>query len=159
MEEETGDTDGFSQGLLLKLYQEHSTWSRHQESQRSTTSNLILTISSILIGVITIDGELNKGDLFPSLLVFFLGIFGMVFSYKYYVQFLYHDARVNCYKKKLEEITSVVVKDIFLLERESDKVGRNRFRIFSRLGLYQLWICLNLIIAAIGFLLIFFSTK
>jgi hypothetical protein len=47
-------------GVLWKLYQDHYTHLRHYETQRSTVTNLPLTIAAALLAFVTYDKGLTR---------------------------------------------------------------------------------------------------
>ena len=124
--------------LLINFYKEHSLWARHQESQRSIVSNLITTISALLIGLITYDRSITISDLPLSIFISFVGLFGILFVYKYYVQFKFHDNRIESYKKELNSIYDFI--DLLEIEKVSDDLTVKSFNFFSKLNLYKAWI-------------------
>ena len=46
--------------ILWRLYQEHCTWERHHEQQRSLSTNLLLAVAAAILGVVTFDKQLNN---------------------------------------------------------------------------------------------------
>ena len=139
--------------VMLALYKEHSAWSRHQESQRSIVGNLIITISAILISVITYDKAINTTDLPSVLLIIILGIFGALFSYKYYERFIFHDNRIEEYKLKIEKLfpdINLQVMDELALSKTSEE-----FTFLKKYRLHFFWIFFHLLVAVGGIFLLF----
>jgi uncharacterized membrane protein YbhN (UPF0104 family) len=134
--------------IILEFYKEHSTWARHQESQRAVISNLILIIATALLSLILFDKEIDATDLIYTLSIIIIGTFGVAFVYKYYVQFKFHDARVNAYKLILSR--KITDFDLIEIEKEIDSKNRQNFNFFSKYNLYKLWILLHLFIALSG---------
>ncbi len=141
--------------IFIELYREHGLWSRHQESQRAVVSNLIITISAALIGVIVFDNQINNADTPATIFIVLLGIFGTLFSYKYYERFHFHDSRIEAYKKELDKfIPEVNISDI---EEDADKTSKNKFLFLRKCGLFSFWILFSLSILLLGLILTFKS--
>ncbi|KPA10343.1 membrane hypothetical protein [Candidatus Magnetomorum sp. HK-1] len=140
--------------IFIELYREHGLWSRHQESQRAVVSNLIITIAAALIGLVVFDNQINNADTPATIFIILLGVFGTLFSYKYYERFHFHDSRIEAYKTELDKF--ILEVNISAIENEADKSSRNRFRFLRKLGLFQFWIMFNLSILLLGLIL---STK
>ncbi len=137
--------------IFIELYREHGLWSRHQESQRAFVSNLIITISAALIGLVVFDNQINKADTPATIFIALLGIFGTLFSYKYYERFHYHDSRIEAYKTELDKfISEVNISDI---EKKADETSKSKFRFLRKFGLFQFWIMFNLAILLLGLIL------
>ncbi|MCI5140762.1 MAG: hypothetical protein D3909_03340 [Candidatus Electrothrix sp. ATG1] len=137
--------------LLVNFYKEHSLWARHQESQRSIVSNLLTTTSALLIGLITYDRSITASDLPLSIFIFFVGLFGILFVYKYYVQFKFHDNRIEGYKREINSIYSYI--DFLEIDKKSDELTKGNFVFLSRLNLYKTWIFFHMLIATAGLIL------
>lgn len=134
--------------IFTSLYSEHAAWSRHQESQRSSISNLIITITAISVGLISYDNKIDISDIPFSIFIVLIGLFGIIFVYKYYVQFKYHDSRVEAYKNQLNSI--VPNADILDIEKKSDNDHRGKYSLFSKLNLYQIWMVFHGFIVIAG---------
>lgn len=143
--------------ILITFYKEHSLWSRHQEAQRSTVGNLIITISAILISVITYDKTVDMSDLPSVFLIILLGVFGALFSYKYYERFIFHDNRIEQYKLRIEKL----FPEINL--HEMDELAYNKtvskFNFLQKYRLHFFWIFFHLLVALGGIFLLFIIFK
>jgi hypothetical protein len=91
---------------LWKLYQDHYTHVRHYETQRSTVTNLLLTIAAALLAFVTYDKELTRSDISLTSLIFVIGLFGAAFSLKYHERSSFHYNRLLQYRDKLDELLS-----------------------------------------------------
>jgi hypothetical protein len=138
--------------ILWGLYQEHITYARHQESQRSTVGMLIITVSSALIGIATYDDKILISDLPIAMLIVVLGLFGAIFSAKHYERFTFHNERTEEYRRKLEEILPSI--GVTNLNEIADKRSLERFPRITALRLYKFWLTLHLFVAALGAFLI-----
>jgi hypothetical protein len=74
--------------MLLALYNEHVEMARQHETQRSTLTSIILTISGVLIGFAA-SFKLGEPLIIPIILIF-LGVFGAFFCRKHYERNRYH---------------------------------------------------------------------
>ncbi len=137
--------------IIIEFYREHGLWSRHQESQRAVVSNFMITISAALIGFVLFDKEVNRIDVPITILVSLIGMFGALFSYKYYERFNFHDSRINAYKCLLNEMLgSIELNDV---ETKADEMNKKRFSVLSKHGLYAFWIAFHSMIFISGILL------
>ena len=59
---------------LWRLYEDHYTQVRHYETQRSTVTNLLLTIAAALLAFITYDKALTRSDIPLTCLLFVIGL-------------------------------------------------------------------------------------
>ncbi|CAA6818801.1 MAG: Unknown protein [uncultured Thiotrichaceae bacterium] len=141
----------YKEEIFIQLYSEHSAWSRHQESQRANISNLILTMTAMGIALIGYDDVIEKSDLPFSVFILLLGFFGLVFIHKYYVQFKYHDSRVEAYKSMLNE--SLESTDILKIEKESDRKAKENHKLFTKIRVNYIWIAIHSLISLAGLIL------
>ena len=134
--------------ILICMYQEHLKQARHQENQRSTMANLILIISTGLLGVIALDKTFSFSDLPLAIFLFFLGLYGAIFTIKYYERFKLHYERSRNIRKEFDRR----FKDLGIsgLQKEADKKTKEFFPIMFKLRLYWLWISLLLIVSILG---------
>lgn len=65
--------------FYFKMYQEQLSQIRHYELQRSTVTTTIIAISGAIIGIITHKNPFAKNDLYLSVFLIFIGIFGVGF--------------------------------------------------------------------------------
>ena len=137
--------------ILWKLYQEHCTWERHHEQQRSLSTNLLLIVAAGILGVVTFDKQLNNTDLPLTVFLIMLGIFGAIFSAKVYEAFSMHQNRANHYRKALDSQFSEA--RILVIRDDADTENKARFRKLRHIRLYQFWIGLHLLITVFGVVL------
>ena len=134
--------------ILLCMYQEHLKQARHQDNQRSTMANLILIISSGLLGFITFDKILNITDLPLAIFLFLLGLYGAVFSAKYYERYKLHYERSRKVREQIDRIFNQI--EISILQKKADLKTKEVYPVIFDLRLYWLWISLMLIISIVG---------
>jgi hypothetical protein len=166
--------------MLLELYKEQRDLGIHHENQRSTVSNLILTVATVLIALISIDNHLTKSDLPVALTLTFLGIFGALFTLKNYERFSFHRHRSRLIRKAIDaalkwgelnndedhriryEIRATLGLDMknsdqLLIEAIVNKAndqykGKNRF--LYKIDLHNFWVGLHLVISVVGLAII-----
>ena len=142
------------QDILLNIYKEHLTQARHQENQRSTMTNLILIICTGAIGIITFDNSINFYDLPLVLFIIFSGIYGSIFSAKYYERFKLHYERSREVRIKLISLFNEL--ELSEMQRKADEKTQQNFPLIFNLRLYWLWISLFLLVSSLGlFILIY----
>ena len=137
--------------LLINLCSEHGVWARHQETQRSTASRLLITIAVLLVGLITYDKKITFSDLPLSLFISFIGMFGVLLVYKYYIQFKFHDNRIDFYKKSLDSFVDNI--DLKAIENDADNLTKDRFWLFAWFNLYKSWMMFHFLIVVAGVIL------
>jgi hypothetical protein len=89
---------------------------------------------------------------FPlAMFVILIGLFGALFSAKYYERVCMHTERARKYRDALE----VRLPDtaITKLNREADAISKEKFPTLFGLRLHRFWVGLHLLVAALGVLL------
>jgi hypothetical protein len=89
--------------LLWRFYQEHCVWERHQESQRSTATNLVLVVAAAILSIITISKSIDMTDLPLTIFLVVLGVFGAILSMKHYERFARHQTLAGAYRVALDK--------------------------------------------------------
>lgn len=133
--------------ILWGMYQEHCTQGRHHESQRSTVTSILLSVSAGGLALVSLDKQVTTGDIPIGLLLIGIGIFGAVFSAKLYERFRMHMKRARQYRDALE--ATIPDSDLKKLKRKADARHRED-ETLSNLPLNRLWICINLLVAILG---------
>lgn len=134
--------------ILTVLYQEHLNQARHQESERSTMTNLILVLGAAVASLITYDQKVSKVDLPLSIFLVMLGIYGAFFSAKLYERFRLHYERSRSVRKKLEELYPITT--IGAIQKSADETTKNEFRMLFQLRLYWLWVFMPVLVTILG---------
>jgi hypothetical protein len=138
--------------FLWRMVNEHMTQARHQETLRSSMTTLLVTLSGAIVAFVTFDKGLTSVDLPPSVLLLFLGVFGVFFSAKHYERFNFHIARVRAYRRALEEcLPNIAGKE---LRENADKYHEERFPTIVKLRQHWLWLVLHSVNALIGVILV-----
>jgi len=142
---------------LWRLYEDHYTQVRHYETQRSTVTNLLLTIGAALLAFITYDKALTRSDVPLTCLLFVIGLFGAAFSLKYHERSSFHYNRLMMYRNKLDDLLS----DPGVLQRLREKAEEKQKKEFPRLyegrlkwwKVHRLWVFLHLLVSLFGLVL------
>lgn len=134
--------------LLAKLYDENCNHSRHHENLRATMTNLIIFVGTGLLGLVTVDQKLNPTDLALTLFLTLLGIFGALFSSKYYERLRLHRGRARAILDRLDKL--LPESGISKLMDDADEANRKSFPWLSRQRLNNFWTLLHGVIALIG---------
>ena len=111
-------------------------------------TNLLLVISSAIIGFMFHEGSLVPNLPFSVLLIV-IGGYGVVFSRKHYERWSFHDRLCDKYRELLEEKYPNAVVERTPVEKELLK----EFRLLHVLPLNSLWTILPLILMIIGIVL------
>jgi drug/metabolite transporter (DMT)-like permease len=143
--------------VLWKLCQDHYTHVRHYETQRSTVTNLLLTIAAALLAFITYDKVLSRSDIPLTVLLFIVGLFGAAFSVKYHERSSFHYNRLLSHRNELDKLLS----SPGILARLREEAEAKHSREFPMLykgpmrwwKVHRLWIFLHLLVACFGLLL------
>ncbi len=91
--------------VLLAMYNDECTHRRHHETQRSNVANLLLAISSALIGVMLVDGKLARPDHYLGIFMFLIAIFGILLTAKLYERFDLHRERAKKIRYRLDHLS------------------------------------------------------
>jgi len=142
---------------LWKLYQDHYTQVRHYETQRSTVTNLLLTIAAALLAFVTYDKALTRSDIPLTTLIFIIGLFGAAFSLKYHERSSFHYTRLLQYRDKLDELLS----EPGILSRLREDAVKKHTAEFPMLykgklhwwKVHRLWVFLHLLVSLFGLVL------
>lgn len=137
---------------LVLVYVENLNSLRHDESERSSISKSFIAISIALIGLIVYDEKITEIDIYASVCVFFLGVFGAVFSVKQWERCYLHLNRTRLIRKKISEIyTDDLIQTLY---HEADFKHNNQFPFLSkRVGIHHFWTALYLLLAGLGLFL------
>jgi len=142
--------------ILWRMYQEHLTQGRHHETQRSTMTNLFVSICAASLGLFALGKDPMWVHLFLSLFLIALGIFGAVFSAKHYERFWMHIERARGYRDALERcIPETGLKSI---KEAADKRAKEKYPKLYSLRLFWFWIFIHVLIVLIGLVLSIWSS-
>jgi hypothetical protein len=89
--------------VLLKFCEQQWMEAKQAEDQRATFTNIILLISSAVVGVMAQKG-LTQSMIPLSILLIVLGIFGAIVSRKLYERHQFHIARLKNWRRRINEL-------------------------------------------------------
>jgi hypothetical protein len=139
------DTD-----ILLQLSADEWAQARQSEDQRATMMNILLLITSAIIGLISQRGLVLEA-LPLTILLILLGIYGAVISEKLYETFWFHVTRASFYRGRLDKLKSTA--QILKLNQLADTKHTSEFPRMQKIRLHSLWLMLHLSIALAGLVL------
>jgi hypothetical protein len=136
--------------VLLKTYEENLEQIRQSEDQRAAIANIVVIISSVVLGYIS-QQAISRQILPLTFLLIILGSYGILITRKLYQVFVFHYEKTKWCYAKLDEI----YPDLSLseLEEQLSKRTDQEFSFVSRFRLHQLWILMYLGILITGFVL------
>ena len=137
------DTD-----VLWGLYLEHCNQCRHHESMRATVTNVFLTITAGVTGVVALDSKVNASDLPLTLFIVLLGAFGAFIAAKHYERVQMHTERARAYRDALEVLLPTT--QIKALKQKADVKHNDEWPRLHKLRLFWLWIGIQIGIAVFG---------
>ncbi|MGD8306541.1 MAG: hypothetical protein PVF17_07790 [Ignavibacteria bacterium] len=134
--------------ILLELFKDQMIHARHHEQLRATVSNIMITISGVIIGFIVFDESINKSDTAAILFLIILGIFGTFISMKHYQHLRRHQNRAEKYRDNIEKLFPNLEIKKWL--SEALEQNQSDFPILSKLRLHTFWSVLHILIVLIG---------
>lgn len=136
--------------VLLKFFDEDWRQVRQSENQRTAFSNIVLVIASAVLGFLTQYG-LSRNTLPLAALLIVLGLFGGIASMKLYERSRLHMELAWAWRGRLQELHPDM--DLDRLLGEVEEVHRKRFKRLFGIRLHNVWLALDLGIAAAGIVL------
>lgn len=142
----------------MALLKEHYNHVRHYETQRSTVSNLIVIVAAAILAFVTHDNELTRADLPLTILLLFVGMFGIAFAAKYYERTKANADRYYKYRDKLDELffESKVLNAVLDDAASVTKAACPRLAKGGSLDwikAHRLWITFHALITGLGLIL------
>jgi hypothetical protein len=133
--------------ILLQTIDRYWGQAVQQENQRANFANYILLLTGATQGYI-IQREYDRFSISLSVIIFILGLFGLLMTAKYYERFSEQTAKVGRLMEKLKEIEPNV--DLDELENNAYQKHKNRFKLLSKIRLNWLWILFFSFFALLG---------
>ena len=134
--------------ILLDLYKQNTDLAFHYQNQRATTTNIVLTISAGIVGLITFDQKLEGTDFYAALVLVIVGCYGAILSAKQYERFAFYRERARVYRDRLDRLFPQAL--ILKSKIDADETSRARSKFLRRVHIRHLWLVLNLFIVLIG---------
>lgn len=116
--------------LYQAYYEEHSTQAKLHEEQRERITGIVLTIATLLIGLVTFT-KLGLAALAASIPIILLGIYGWFFAGKHYERFKFHTAVMRRIRKEIDAMYATpqhVGVSLETLRSEAESLHYQRFR-------------------------------
>jgi hypothetical protein len=130
--------------VLLKLCEEQWTQCRQLETQRSTVTHFVITVTAAILAFIS-----HKGFVPVSLplgaFLMFLGLYGAIASEKIYERWQFTGNRALYWCKRINELKP----NAHLLELQ-DFADKQYHHILQHIRLHWLWVSLHISVALIG---------
>lgn len=133
--------------VLWNLYQEHSTWERHHEEQRSSVTNILVAVAAGILSVVTLNG-FTPSDVPLMIFLVLQGVFGAVFVAKQYERFSRHQRLAKIYRQALSD--RFPDAQVIALREMADEQQAKAHPMLYQLRLHHLWVALHLLIALFG---------
>jgi hypothetical protein len=134
--------------LLWRMFNEHMTQARQQETLRSSATALLTTIAAAIIGLITFDREISRSDLPAAVFLVALGGFGALFGAKHYERFQFHIARGRSYRDELEAMLSGT--DWKRIRQSADQRHEPEFPRLVKMRQHKFWVYFHAFIGLVG---------
>ena len=128
--------------LYWGLYKEHVVQARQHEDHRERASALILALAGAAVAFIANDG-LDYIDLFMSVPLIPLGLFGVRFAYKHYERNRMHVRIASAYLKHINP-------DIYQIRREAENEHKEKYPRSNKWSLHRHWEALHLVVSFLG---------
>lgn len=132
--------------ILIKFCEEHWEEMRHIEDQRATITNIVIVVTSVVIGFLTQQTP-TLGLLPVSVLLIMLGIYGTITTAKLYERHQFAQGRLDRWYKRIDELKPNA--QFLLLRDVSDTEHKKKFPM-SKFRLHHLWIALHVAILLLG---------
>lgn len=133
--------------ILLDQLDKQWTQARQSENQRAMMTNFLIVIYGILQGFI-VQRKFDDPTIILAVVMIFLGVFGVLASYKYYERFRLSTCRVGRLMERLQELEPEA--NLKELEHKADSKHRTRYPRLHHLRLHKLWHALHWGIVILG---------
>jgi hypothetical protein len=138
--------------VLVTLFKHNAEVGLHHQGQSSSTTKIVLTLASILIGLITFDRKITGFDHLAAYGLIGLGFFGLIWSAKHHERYDFFMTKAEAYRDKLA--TLVPELEITALEMATEKQIAEQSGLLHRLRVRYLWMSLNLVVIGVGLLIV-----
>jgi hypothetical protein len=146
------DEEKMTKDLLVVMYQESMTASRHYETQRATITSSVFTIDAIVIGLITYDKSIIPSDGPLAIFLLIIAFYGLILSLKHSERFSLHWRRSSILREKLDQLYTKGSVESTL--EKADQITYKRFPLLRNIDYHMLWISLHCLVALVGVYLI-----
>jgi hypothetical protein len=152
---------------LWKYYEEHASQAKQHEDQRERMTALLIVLAGVMVGFLTADKLDVCFRIFGSVMLFVIGLFGLMFSLKHYERNRLHTAILGKIRAEIDrEITHPYRRDkksLDALRKEGETkhyteypasqndLQKNATSVLAKHRTFYYWATVPLIVAFIGF--------
>jgi hypothetical protein len=136
------DTD-----VLFEFCKAHWTEMHHIEAQRATITNIIIVITSVIVGFI-VQQKASLGLLPVPILLVVLGLYGILITIKLYEGHHLAQIRCNHWYTRIDELHPNA--RFMQLRDAADAEHKSKYPRMSKFRLHWLWVALHAAIALLG---------
>lgn len=135
---------------LLEFAKLELEYAKHHDDQRGRMTSLILIVSGFCVASVGWDRKIGDSDAWIGGFLFFIGIYGVLFSLKHYENFKLHYARFREYRKEIDKSFGEI--EIIDLKKEGDRkhLANMRYPFTKKIPLHMLWASLPVLVTIIG---------
>ena len=143
---------------LWHFYTEHAAQARQHETLRATVASILGAFAAALVGFTGVGG-LHRSDVPAGVMVFVIGLLGALLSLKHYERNRFHTSVLGAVRREIESARgrSAVASLGSLRDKAKPKPQGPFARWIIDIHLYQLWVGLNLAVAAVGVVIVVIS--
>ena len=138
--------------VLLALFKHYADVGVHHQGQASSTTNIVLTLAGVLIGLITFDQRIADTDHLAAYALMGVGLFGLVWSAKHHERYDYFTSKAEAYRDKLAALVPQL--ELLALETMTEAKSARRARLLYRLRVRHVWMTLHLFVMGVGLLIL-----
>jgi hypothetical protein len=128
--------------LYWRNIEDNLNHARHHEAMRTSTTNIIVTISGAAFAIIGYDKMICAADLPLLLFVAVLGIYGALFSAKQTERASLHYIRAHEYRRAIDREEPDI--DFLSLRKSADETHKKRYPRLTQFELQSLWIGIHI---------------
>lgn len=121
---------------------------RHIEGQRAAIANIVILVSSAVVGIFVTQSARSGGLFFLSLIVLLAGMYGLAATAKLHERYLFELSRFSRLVARLDELhPDVRLREI---REAADRDHYSKHALMSRVSINKIWICLHWGVIAVG---------
>jgi hypothetical protein len=138
--------------VLLEMFKQYMDQSTRYLDQRSSTANITLILAAAIIGLTATEQRPATIGLVGGVFLVAIGVFGVFWSVKYHERVAFYLRRASGYRDKLDKLLPNI--NLKAIQETADKATEKKWGRIYRTPLWWYWIIPNLIVAALGILMI-----
>lgn len=142
--------------LLWRMYSENMTHVRHVETQRSTVTSVLITLSGAVLAFMAAQWKNDHRSHWGlSVLLMLVGVFGVLFTSKLYELYVEHKARARGFRKALaKKVPDALIEEI---KAVADREWKAEVPWLRPIPVHALWLGPHLVMAGLGLLTLIVS--